>query len=321
MSKASKKVFLLIGEDTFRREGEIQTLRKKFFGEEEVELHHFDVSEEETSVALEELTSASLFESHKMVVLNHVDQGKKQDNTLLQEFLQRGSCDDLLLLFAADEKKVSTLIKKNLESTNIIKLRKTSAGQIRRWIEEKCAKHKVRFQPKALDYFIACYQEDTESLRRELDKILLWAEEGQEVTLEDCRRLILNISEEKIWNLTDAVAEKNAENALKVLHQLLNQGEEPIRIAISLSRTFDSLLHSKAMADEKVSWSEMLTRIRLPEFLLKKNLQYSKRFTLSTIRQGIALIRQADHDLKGGKGKDADRPMIVERLMLDLCRL
>jgi len=312
---------LFIVEDAWSLENEIASLKKSRFGGEETEIHRFDVREEEIAKAIEEAQSDSLFTPHKIVILANVDEVKTEEAEFLLNYIARPLGDAIMIFTASGKKGVSNKLMKALEPDGVRELAKTQLDKIRKSIESHCVKQKIKIDKKALDFFLQSCGQDAISAKGEMEKLLLWAGDGGTITLEDCQRLLLSESEEIIWTLTDAVAGKNAAAALQAFDRLLSQGSEPIAIIGSLTRTFRQLLLCATLAEDKIPAKEWPSKLGLKGYPLEKTIQFSRKFSFSAIKRGIAMLRQADDDFKGGKGGAAERPQIMERLLIDLCRL
>ncbi|MEW6238735.1 MAG: DNA polymerase III subunit delta [Candidatus Omnitrophota bacterium] len=312
---------LFIVEDALSLDNEIASLIKTRFGGEETETHRFDVREEEIYKAVEEAQSDSLFTPHKIVILANVDEARTDGVEFLLNYISRPLGDAIAILTASEDNAAVKKLAKALKLDKAAHLKKTPIDKIRKSVEHHCAEHKIKIDKKALDFFLQSCGQDAVSAKGEMDKLLLWAGDGGTITLQDCQQLLLSESEEIIWTLTDAVADKNAAKALQAFDRLLSQGSEPIAIIGSLTRTFRQLLSCITLAEDKIPAKEWPSKLGLKGYPLEKTIQFSRKFSFSAMKRGIALLRQADEDFKGGKGGAAERPQIMERLLIDLCRL
>jgi len=340
MSAAKIQAVLWVGGDSWQRERVIAELSRIQFGDQEVERLRFDAARGQTARALEEVLTSSLFSPCRLVLLEQVDRISKpdlktsanlskedsppsenaprNDIDLLLDYLAHPRGDTPLVMTAEDQKSVSPSLLEALGKKRIKILRKTSLEQIEKSVLQRCGEQKIRLTQEALAYFLECCGDDVDAAQQELRKLLLWAQPGQEIGPDDCRRLIQNAQEEDIWALSRAVEEKNPKKALNVFNRLIEQGDEPIAVLGRLSALFRSLLHGKAILEEKIPEAEWSRRTGKRGFGLEQTMKRSREFSAASLRRGISLLRQADEDLKGGKSEPL---MVTERLILDLCQV
>lgn len=322
--KKQHRIVFISGGDVFQRDQTIQNLMQNRFGKEEVETHRFDANiAEHVSLAIGEVLSFSLFSVNKAIILQNVDQADNEEIKMLVNYIQHPRGDALFLLIMPEGKKPAAALQKALPKDAIIALEKTRPALLREMVQKRLAEQKVQIQKNALDYFMETCGHDIELALQELEKIQLWANEGQNISLENCRKLIQSNVEEEIWALTGAVAAKKSEIALRSLHHLMEQDQNELGMIALLTRLFRQMYHCKVLESERVPDAEWTKRVGLSGYPLKNTRDNSKRFRIQELQVGLTLLRQADEDLKGGKPGSPERlkAMIMERLILDLCRL
>lgn len=329
MSKSQPIVFLYLGGDSYQRKLAVHTLQKERFGDDEVEITRFDTEAGEIPHAIDEVVSYSLFSSSKLVVLESVEQAGKDHLELLSAYIQHPRGDTPLLMFAPIEKELTKVkeketlkkIQKIVSKSQVKVLPKTSAAQIRKLILDKCKKLKITFEENAMNFFMESCAKEVEVVQKELEKLLIWADDDKTITLEACQRLVINEEEESVWAITNAAAEKNASLALRAVEKLLNQEDDEISITGRLIRTFVDMYRYKSLEIDKIPASEIGGKMGMVGFRLEQVQKHTKKFTLDELRQSISALRKVDSDLKGGRNIGAPilRKMVLERLILDLC--
>lgn len=93
--------------------------------------------------------------------------------------------------------------------------------------------HNLRFEGEALDLFTLFTGGDRRLISNELEKLALYVAGAQRnITSEDVRLLVPMSRSGIIWELGNAVAERNLRRSLELLDQLLFQGESAIGILL-----------------------------------------------------------------------------------------
>ncbi len=318
-----------MGEDTLQRAKTIQSIRKDHFGKEEVERIDLDASEGQTGRAIEEVLSFSLLSPNKLVVLDRVDTlkkstlEKKEGLEKLVNFITHSHIDIPLVLLSSSKKVTSSMLLKALKPDQQVELKKTTPSQLREIIQKRLAKNNVKLDQDALTFFLEACGDDPESAVHEADKIILFADEGQTVTLEDCRRLVQSEAENEVWDLTNAVSANDAAKAVRSLKNLLDHGTHPLQLTGLLTTLFRKMYHYKTLKAEKATNDEITKRTGMRGWTLQNYQKQSNRFSLHSLETGLSLLKGADNDLKGGKpgSPESLKIMVMERLVIDLCYL
>lgn len=79
------------------------------------------------------------------------------------------------------------------------------------------------------------------TLESQLEKIILYIGDSKEITIESIRGLSTSLKQYTIFDLQNAIGKKNKANALKVAHNLLKNGNEPIQIIAMVNKYFTGL--------------------------------------------------------------------------------
>jgi DNA polymerase-3 subunit delta len=161
----------------------------------------------------------------------------------------------LLITGEGDSGKKSTKLAadllKGIEKSGVIyDCAPLSEGDAAAWVKNTLTTWKQRIEPAALTLLISRAGTELRRLQIEVEKLSLLVGEGGAIRLADVELLTPKLAEESVFHLTDAVAERNAKQALTILRELLEeQMEQPYRIFPLLVRQFRMLWQTKVMLD------------------------------------------------------------------------
>lgn len=142
-------------------------------------------------------------------------------------------------------------------------------------------------------------------LRQELAKAALLAAPAQRVTRAHVEASAIDVAEQPIWDLTDAIGEGRTGEALALLVRMLRGGAPHPVVLASLAAHFRKLLRLRARGS-----------VAGPPFVVKKLEAQSRRYTGPRLLAHLRAIHQADLALKGEGGIPPD--VALERLVLAL---
>ena len=116
-------------------------------------------------------------------------------------------------------------------------------------------KRKLQFDDDALELFVLLTGGDTRQLDNELDKIDIFLGDARDVHVDLVRELVPLSRAGVIFELSNALAERDLDRALKLVRRLLDQGESAIGILlVAILPTVRNLLLAK----------DLMERHRLP---------------------------------------------------------
>lgn len=122
-------------------------------------------------------------------------------------------------------------------------------------VRRRADERKLRFNEEALELFVLLTGGDTRQIENELEKIDVYLGQDRGVTVEHVRELVPLSRAGVIFELGNAMAERDLERALKLVRRLLDQGESAIGILlVAVLPTIRNLLLAK----------DLLERHRLP---------------------------------------------------------
>lgn len=139
-----------------------------------------------------------------------------------------------------------------------------SAGEVhefsvsdKAWEVEKGAKTRIleavkrsglKMNDLAVEAFLSRVGTDTRQIYNEIEKLIMYAGEGNEVTAADVNEICCASRTAIGWDFADAVGNRDLPRSLKILRQLLFQGESYIGlIAMLQSRVRDLIIYREAL--------------------------------------------------------------------------
>lgn len=146
---------------------------------------------------------------------------------------------------------------------------------------------------------ISCCGSDLNLLKNEINKLCAYAK-GEEVTLEDIEKLATVNLESKIFALSDAVLNSNAQKAFNSLDILFYQREEPIMMLYALSSSYIDAYRMRVADECAVNKQEVAREFdyKSRAFALDSAKRATARVSTEALRKSIDLLLKADTDFK-----------------------
>jgi len=145
---------------------------------------------------------------------------------------------------------------------------------------------------------------DMNEILNEVNKITSFVGEKVQVEASDIEKACSKSIKSRIFDLTDAIAEKNSQRALKVLNEMIILKEPLPRILFMITRQFRHILEMKLLSSEGLSMNEAASRMGIAPYAAGKVLKQSKSFTVDELKRAIEECLHMDEAVKTGKISD-----------------
>lgn len=190
-----------------------------------------------------------------------------------------------------------------------------SGNEVARWIAERARGRGVAFQRDAAEALAELVGADLWAAAGEVDKLGQYAA-GRPVTVEDVRLLTPASRDADVFALVDAAVEGRAPAALRVLRQLLDQGEHPGALQAMIARQLRSLVRAAELVAQGAPERTIgeATGVTHP-FPLGKLVRQAGALGAARAEQALREVEASDYAVKSGR--------LDEQLSLELlvCRL
>ena len=209
---------------------------------------------------------------------------------------------------------------------------------IAEWTAVRAREQGLQLRPDAVDILAARVGLNPLQLESELGKLETAFGTGTQISSGDIRLLVPQTREGGIFDLSDAILQRDLALALETLQQLIHQGERGIAILLAaVVPTVRNLLlvkdlilrHHLSPPSQPQFFAGTLKRLspadtaHLPRkkdgtlsvYLLGIAATGASRYTLEELREGFSSCAAANQQLLSGTLNDA---VIIERLLIDL---
>jgi len=154
-------------------------------------------------------------------------------------------------------------------------------------------------------------------LENELNKVVLSADSST-ITVQDVQRVCIKSVKAKIFDLTDAIAEKDISSALKIYYDMVALKEPIPKILYMIARHFRLLLEMRTYVDRNIPRQQALEMSGMKSFPGNKLYDQAKKIAKDKIVYALKQCVNSEEAFKSGVIKDETA---VEILMVSLCSL
>ena len=130
-----------------------------------------------------------------------------------------------------------------------------------KWITSRIKKEGKNISQNAYQLFVEKTGADMENIDKELEKLLCYTLERDTITLEDVEAVTTEQIQNKIFEMVEAIVNKNQKKALDLYYDLLALKEPPMRIMFLITSQFQNLMIVKAMTVKGYPPKEIASKI------------------------------------------------------------
>ncbi len=220
--------------------------------------------------------------------------------------------DTTVLMLVVDEviDAANPLVKAAEKHGKVFQYTLPKGAALESWITKRAKSRGVKVSPEATSLLANFIGNHLRMLANEIDKLATYVGEGKTINADDVRKLSAQVQEARIFDLTDALAQRNRKQALNILHDLLSDGEPPIKLISTITSQVRSLLLVKELAQKGMRSSAIASTIGMAPFIAEKALRQVGNFTLPQLEGAYRQLLSTDAALK--------RSRIEPEMALDL---
>ncbi len=189
---------------------------------------------------------------------------------------------------------------------------------LKQWIVERISQQNFGISSSACARLIAYVGSDLFRLQNEIARLIdfVRSDNRSQIEDQDVNNLIEPNNNYKIFDLTDAIAQKNINKAIMVLHAFKKSGEDDYRIFNLIVHQIRTMLVINDFS-KKMTGDQMAKEAGIHPFVVKKTMANLRNFPKSELIKMYSRLEEIDWKSKNGI---ADIAIMTELLIVDFCR-
>jgi len=167
-------------------------------------------------------------------------------------------------------------------------------------IRQDAEKRGFALSPDAAALLVERMGTSTLRLQMELDRLALWAGDGGEVTIEDLESMIADTSEEVMWNLSDAIVDRDRPAAAAAAARLSGQGESVTPLVYQMAKRLREARLALAGLEAGRSPRELEASLPMHPYAAKLLLRRVKSASSTSLRASTCAVADLEWWTRGG---------------------
>lgn len=190
------------------------------------------------------------------------------------------------------------------------KLDRQNMTDLIRWVAALCNRENLRITREAAESLILRCEFSMSDLMSELSTVFLFYQYtgNKYIRPEDIDFLCREDMTGKIFDLTDAIAERRIDDALRMIDVFRERREAPLYVLAMLARQSRDLMIAKEVGDTEWIIGSGVTK---SSFYARKLVNQARRFSMEKLESMLEGCYQADLAIKTGRIDDQDAVTVV----------
>ena len=195
----------------------------------------------------------------------------------------------------------------------VIKLAQSSEGghvktfevpegnRLAHWVRAKVQEAEAEIEPRAVQALCTYVGNDLYQLTQEINKLAAYTGGQRAIGIEDVQLLTPHARQASIFDMVDALGQRDGQTASRIYHTLLDAGEHPLAILAMTVRQFRLLIQVKELAPELSTPQAIARELKQNPYPIRKILAQSKNFSFSQLRHIYHKLLETDVEIKTGR--------------------
>lgn len=297
-------IYLLYGTESYLRKQYRDKLRDAMIEDNDTMNYNYYEGKNLNLGGIIDMAETLPFLSQRRVIVMENTELFKHGGEELAEYI-KDNCATTFWIFVEEEvDKRSKLYKAVQSQGHVAEFSMQDEDTLIRWCAGLLKKEGKKTTKEAMLHFLEKTGTQMDNIRTELEKVICYCIDKDTVTIEDIDAVCVTRVTSHIFDMINALAAKRKQEALNLYYDLLTLKEPPLRILFLIARQCNTLLQVKDLKGRGHSNKTIAEKMKVPEFVVKKNLELASRFKGTQLKGAVEKCVEAESAVKTGKLSD-----------------
>lgn len=310
-----RHAYLLYGEERYLRRQYRERLQKALCSEGDTMNVHFYEGKNISVGEIIDLAETLPFLAERRVIFISSSGLFKSGGEKMAEYLAEPNETTYFVFTESEVDKRSRLFKtvqsKGYAADFAIQDEKT----LKRWVAGTLGREGKKITENTVQLLLTKTGSDMENIQMELEKLICYCMDREVIADKDVEAICTTRISNHIFDMINAIADRNQKRAMELYYDLLALKEPPMRILFLIARQCNMLLQAKELKARGHDQRSIAAKIGVPPFAAGKYLAQASRFPSQKLRTAVTKCVEAEEAVKSGRMNDV---MSVEILILSV---
>ena len=299
-----KTAYLLYGPEAYLRRQYRDKLKNAMAApDDNMNFAAFEGKETDVEAVIELAETLPFFAEQRVILIENSGFFKNSCERLAEYLPKTPSTTHFI--FVEDEiDKRSKCYKAVQKTGKVVEFATQTEELLKRWILSRLKKEGKNITGSVMQLFLSKTGTDMGNIDRELEKLICYTMGRPVIEAADVEAIATEQTQNKIFEMVNAIAEHNQRKALDLYYDLLTLKEPSMRIMYLISRQFQILLNVKDMSARGMDQASMAKIAGIPPFAVRRNVSQAKGFSMEQLKQALRDGVDLEEAVKTGRMND-----------------
>lgn len=303
-TKEIKQFYLLFGaEDYLKRQYKDKLVEALVDSSDNMNLSYFEGNRMNLQDVLDIGETLPFFSEHRVIVVENSGLFKKAPEDV-EKKMENFPESTHVIFVEKDVDKRNRLYKWIGKKGYASEMNTPDEKMLFSWVKGLCKSEGKQIDEAAIFYFVEHMGTDMLLLKNELEKLFCYRLEKDIITVDDIHDICISQAMDKMFDMLDAIGNKNQKKALLLYHDLLALRESAMRVLYMLTRHFHILMQISMLMAEGKDNKTMASLCGIPPFSVKKYAGQAGKYSYEELRTMVEKCQATDQGIKTGMVQD-----------------
>ena len=172
------------------------------------------------------------------------------------------------------------------------------------WVKGLCKAEGKQIADETIYYLVEHMGMDMLLLKNEIDKLFGYVGSREQIVVQDVREVCVGQASDKMFEMLDAIGNRDQKRALLLYRDLLALREPAMRILYMLTRHYHILMQISVFAGEGKDLKKIASLCGIPPFSVKKYMAQARQYSYEQCKNMVEKCQQTDQGIKTGTVSD-----------------
>jgi DNA polymerase-3 subunit delta len=235
------------------------------------------------------------------------------------EYVNRMSESTVLVLTDGELKRSNPMLVELAPLAKVREFKYLKGDRLRNWMQSRAKSLNCSVSPPALRLLSELVGSNLGLLALEIDKLCLFAQ-SRKVEVSDVKSLVAYAQETNVFNMVDAILERNAPKATRLLHLLEEEGAAPPYLLFMITRQLRLVIQAKDMLQQKHASADIGHSLGITsDYVLQKVREQARTHSIEQLKTIYRKLLDTDISIKTGRIKGDRGELALDLLICELC--
>lgn len=300
-------IYLVLGTEQALQDRFKEAIEEKVAPEDDLNKITIDLTEQPLSDVLNEALSIPFLGDKRLVLAENPwfltgqssPNGLPNDVEGLLSYLESPLDSTVLVFFAPYEKldERKKVVKQLKKVAKIVSATPLTQQEMTTYGKNTFLAAGIKIDSDAFKELLERCGDDFSKLELEIEKLLIYGQTKKRLSVRDVKLLVTQPLQDDVFQLANFLRENKTSEALKLLDDLLLQGEEPIKLNGILISQFRLELQVKILM-KNMSQAQMASLLKVHPFRVKKAMEAVRRVTVESLGKLLNDLINQDFNFK-----------------------